>query len=186
VVSLLRTRRLSWAAMAIETSHQVVLALWTGGVLFTASLVVPTLLSSLENAAEAARLSLSLLDRVAILGCGAGSFLLLTTLLMHLLTLRTRALILSQLGLVLVLTAIPTLLQAVVAPRLFELLRLHPRLFVAGAEAAALERFRGLFGVYLALLLAQAGIGISLMLGGIRRWYRYAPAKARPEPPPWT
>jgi hypothetical protein len=186
VVSLPRTRRLSWAAMTIETTHQVVLALWTGGVLLTASLVIPSLLAGLDDPEAAARLALSLLDRIGLLGCGAGSFLLLTTLLMHLLTLRNRAVIISQLTLVLVLTAIPTLLQAVVAPRMFDLLRTVPDLFTAPTDAPALREFRRLLGLYLAMLLAQGGLGVALMLGGIRRWYRYVPHRSDPEAGPWT
>jgi hypothetical protein len=169
--------------MVTETGHQLVLALWTGGLLFTASIVVPTLLSGLEDAEAAARLSLGLLDRIGLLGCGAGSFLLLTTFLMHLLALRTRAFLISQFALVLLLTGIATALQAGVAPRLFDLLRTEPGLFLPGAEPAALSRFRDLFALYLALVLAQAAVGAALMLGGIRRWYRYVPVRPRPEDP---
>jgi hypothetical protein len=186
VLSLPRTRRLSWAAMAIETTHQIVLALWTGGVILIATLVVPSLLSGLEEPEAAARLSLGLLDRIGLLGCGAGSFLLLTTLLMHLLTLRNRAIIVSQLVLVLALTAIPTILQAVAAPRMFDLLRTSPGLFTSPESEAALREFRRLLGLYLAMLLAQGGIGIALMIGGIRRWYRYVPPRDDPDAGIWT
>jgi len=86
----------------------------------------------------------------------------------------------------LLLTAVATALQAAVAPRLFDLLRAEPLLFLPGEAPAALQRFRALFGLYLALLLAQAALGIALMLGGIRRWYRYVPVRSRPDPDPWS
>ncbi len=179
VISLPRTRRLSLAAMATETAHQTVLALWTGGLVFTASLVVPTLLASLEDAEAAARLSLTLLDRIGLLGCGAGGFLLLTTLLMHLLALRAQKTIVGQLLLLVAMTGLATGLQILLAPRLAEMVRTQPRLFEPGAAVAELSRFRTHFGVYLSLLLVQAMMGIALMLGGIRRWYRYLPVRSR-------
>lgn len=178
VVSIPRTRRLSLVAMAVETSHQVVLAIWTGGLALLASLVVPSLLGSMEDPAVATRISLDLLGRVGLLGCGAGSFLLLTTLLMHLLSLRARGTIIGQLVLLLGMTALAVGLQVVLAPKLGDLLRGEPALFTPGGATEALERFRRLLGLHLGLVLVQAMLGLALMLGGVRRWYRYVPMRS--------
>ena len=178
VVSIPRTRRLSLLAMVVETSHQVVLAIWTGGLALLASLVVPSLLGSMEDTATAARISLDLLGRLGLLGCGAGSFLLLTTLLMHLLGLRARGTIVGQLVLLLAMTTIAVVLQLALAPEVSRLIRLEPGLFEPGVAPAPLDRFRHLLGLYLGFVLLQAMLGLALMLGGVRRWYRYVPVRA--------
>jgi hypothetical protein len=175
VIPLPRTRRLSMAAMVLEAAHQVLLALWTGSLVFAASLAVPAILAGVPDAGQAVRLSLEMLGRLGLLGCGTGSVLLLTTLLMHLLTLRDPRTILGQVILILLMTAIATWQQVYLAPRAWELLRAAPELAVASAPAE-LQQIRSLLGTYLALLLAQAMLGLALMLAGLRRWYRYVPA----------
>jgi hypothetical protein len=172
VIPLPRTRRISWSAMVLEATHQVVLALWTGALAFAASLAVPMLIAGLADAREAVRLSLEMLGRLGLLGCGAGSLLLLTTLLMHLLTLRDPRTILGSVVLILIMTAISTGQQVLLAPRAWELLRAAPEL-TATAAPSELARLRSLFGTYLALVLAQVLLGLMLMLAGLRRWYRY-------------
>jgi hypothetical protein len=158
--------------MVLEATHQVLLSLWTGSLAFAASLAVPMLFAELSDAGQAVRLSLEMLGRLGLLGCGAGSLLLLTTLLMHLLTLRDQRTILGSVVLILAMTGISTGQQVLLAPRAWELLRAAPDLTVAAAPAE-LARLRTLFGTYLALLLAQALLGVALMLAGLRRWYRY-------------
>jgi hypothetical protein len=172
VLSLPQTRRISWSAMVLEATHQVLLSLWTGSLAFAASLAVPMLLAGLADAGQAVRLSLEMLGRLGLLGCGAGSLLLLTTLLMHLLTLRDTRTILGSVVLILVMTAISTGQQVFLAPRAWELLRAAPEL-TATAAPLELARLRSLLGTYLALLLVQALFGLTLMLAGLRRWYRY-------------
>jgi hypothetical protein len=172
VISLPRTRRLSWSAMVLEATHQTLLSLWTGSLAFTASLAVPTLLAGLPDAGQAVRLSLELLGRLGLLGCGAGSVLLLTTLFMHLLTLRDPRTILGQVVLILAMTAIAAGQQVFIAPRAWALLRAAPEL-AAGSAPVELAQLRSLLGACLALLLAQALLGLALMLAGLRRWYRY-------------
>jgi hypothetical protein len=171
VVSLPQTRRISWSAMVLEATHQVLLSLWTGSLAFAASLAVPMLFAELADAGQAVRLSLEMLGRLGLLGCGAGSLLLLTTLLMHLLTLRDPRTILGSVVLILTMTAISTGQQVLLAPRAWELLRAAPEL--TAAAAPELTRLRSLLGTYLALLLVQALLGLALMLAGLRRWYRY-------------
>jgi hypothetical protein len=172
VISLPRTRRISWSAMVLEATHQIILSLWTGSVAFAASLAVPILFAGLADAGQAVRLSLEMLGRLGLLGCGAGSLLLLTTLLMHLLTLRDPRTILGSVVFILAMTAISTGQQVLLAPRAWELLRAAPEL-TSSAAPSELAQLRSLFGTYLALLLAQSLLGLALMLAGLRRWYRY-------------
>lgn len=174
VIPLPRTRRLSLTAMVLEAAHQVLLSLWTGALVFAASLAVPAILAGVPDAGQAVRLSLEMLGRLGLLGCGAGSLLLLTTLLMHLLTLRDPRTILGQVVLILAMTAVATGQQVFLAPRAWELLRAAPDLAMASAPAE-LRQLRSLLGTYLALLLGQAMLGLALMLAGLRRWYRYVP-----------
>jgi hypothetical protein len=91
---------------------------------------------------------------------------------MHLLTLRDTRTILGSVVLILVMTAISTGQQVFLAPRAWELLRAAPEL-TATAAPLELARLRSLLGTYLALLLVQALFGLTLMLAGLRRWYRY-------------
>jgi hypothetical protein len=172
VVSLPQTRRISWTAMVLEATHQVLLSLWTGSLAFAASLAVPMLFAELADARQAVQISLEMLGRLGLLGCGAGSLLLLTTLLMHLLTLRDPRTILGSVVLILTMTAISTGQQVLLAPRAWELLRAAPEL-TAAAAPVELAQLRSLLGTYLALLLVQVLLGMALMLAGLRRWYRY-------------
>jgi hypothetical protein len=172
VIPLPRTRHLAWSAMVLEAAHQVLLSLWVGSLVFTASLVVPTLLGALPDAALAVNLSLEILGRLGLLGCGVGSMLLLTTLLMHLLTLREPRVIIGQVVLILSMTALAVGQQIILAPRAWELLRAAPEL-AAESTPAELAGLRTLLGIYLALMLGQALLGLALMLAGLRRWYRY-------------
>jgi hypothetical protein len=173
VLALPRTRRLSLTAMTLEASHQIVLALWIGSLVAVSSLAVPSLLDAVSDPALAARASLDLLAKLSFLGCGAGSFLLLTTLLMHLLSLRGRAGAMLQAGLIVAMSAVAVGLQLGLTPEMDRLLRTAPALFQDPAAAGSLARFRLLFGVHLGLLLVQAGIGMGLLIMGVRRWYAY-------------
>jgi hypothetical protein len=163
---------MSWSAMVLEATHQILLSLWTGSLAFAASLAVPMLFAGLTDAGQAVRLSLDMLGRLGLLGCGAGSLLLLTTLLMHLLTLRDPRTIIGSVIFILAMTAISTGQQVLLAPRMWELLRAAPDL-TASAAPAELAELRSRFGTYLALVLVQALLGLALMLAGLRRWYRY-------------
>lgn len=183
VLSLPKTRRISWSAMVLESGHQIILALWIGSLVAIVSLGVPGLLDFVPDPNEAARASLILLGRLGVLGVGAGSYLLLTTLLMYLLSLRRTRTLIFQAGLILVMTAIAVALQVWLAPRLFGMIRLNPTLLSGGGEEALLRSFRTLFGVYLGALLVQAVIGTALLLTGVRRWYRYVRLQRGAEQP---
>jgi len=166
--------------MALEASQQIALALWIGTLVASASLAVPSILDAVSDPVEASRSALDLLARVSFLGCGAGSFLLLTTFLMHLLGLRSLRAALVQAALILIMAIAATALQVWLAPEMGKLLRATPELF-QGEAGAALQRFRRLFGVYLGVLLLQALLGVVLLLSGVRRWYTYT--FERPEQP---
>lgn len=173
VISLPRTRSVSWAGVGLEGAQQVLAGLWVGGLVTTVGLAVPALLTAIPHPAEAGRASLELLGHLAMLGCGAGSLLLLNTLLMHLLTMRSTRAILLQAGLILGMTLIAVAAQAFLAPLLAGLMRDHPDLFQRADADPHLSRFRGIFILFASLLLVQAMLGVVLLLMGSRRWYRY-------------
>jgi hypothetical protein len=159
--------------MLLESSHQIVLAIWIGSLVGIASLAVPTLLDAVGDSTLAVRVALDLLGRLSFLGCGAGGFLLLTTMLMYLLNLRGARAAVGQAALILAMALLATGLQIWFAPRLSALLRQNPSLFAPNAAAPELARFRALFALYLGLILTQALCGAALLLMGVRRWYRY-------------
>lgn len=173
VISLPRTRSVSWTGVALEGAQQVMAGLWVGGLVVTAGLAVPALLTSIPIPGEASRASLELLGHLAMLGCGLGSLLLLNTLLMHLLTMRSTRAILLQAGLILGMTLIAVAAQAALAPLLSDLMRLNPDLFQRPDADPHLSRFHAIFILYVSLLLVQAMMGVALLLMGSRRWYRY-------------
>lgn len=173
ILRLPRTRTLSWSAVSLEFVHLLILALWVGGSTAIASLALPALLETGANPQAVSRTALDLLGRLSLLGCGAGSFLLLTTLLMHLLTLRTVRLILAQAIILLAMTAIAVALQIWLAPELYRLLRVDPEIFSDPALSSSLERFQDLFTLYVSALLLQSLLGAVLLSAGVRRWYRY-------------
>ena len=173
VLAFPRTRRLSWTSLALEFGHQLVLALWIGTLVSIASLAVPSLLEATQDTSLGARVILDLLARISFLGCGAGCFLLLTTLLMQLVSIRSTQAALAQAVLILGMTGIATAAQLWLAPSLSTILRDHPDLFQNRSPSLELLHFRSGLTVYLSLLLTQAFLGAAQMLLGIRRWYRY-------------
>ena len=182
ILAFPRTRRLSWTALALEFGHQFVLALWIGSLTAIAGLAVPSLLEAAQDTHQGARVILDLLARISFLGCGAGCFLLLTTLLMQLLSIRSTHAALIQAALILAMTGIATTAQLALAPSLSGILRDHPDLFDGRSAPPELLRFRSGLTLYVSLLLAQALLGAAQMLLGIRRWYRYVAVRA-PRPP---
>lgn len=182
VISLPRTRRLAWASVALEFTHQIVVATWVGGLAALGFLAAPALLSSLDNAVDAARASLELLLRLSFLGAGAGAFCLLTTLLMHLLALRTTRTTLIQTGVLLAMTVAAVLVYVAVAPPMQDLLQAMPDLFT-GEASAERERYEFLHRLAVGLVGCQVALGAALLLLGVRRWYRYVPVNRhlRPE-----
>jgi hypothetical protein len=176
VVPLPRTRHLSWTAMLLESSHQIVLAIWIGSLVGIASLAIPTLIDGLGDHTQAVRVALELLSRLSFLGCGAGGFLLLTSMLMYLLSLRSARAATGQAAVILVMTVVAIGLEVWLAPAVSGLLRRNPDLLGGGPE---LSRFRSLLGLHLGLLIVQALLGSALLLMGVRRWYRYVTVHSR-------
>lgn len=183
MVSFPRARRLSWAALALEFSHQLVLALWIGALVAIASLAVPSLLDATDDPRAGAHAVLDLLARTSFLGCGAGCFLLLTTFLMHLLSIRSLRATVVQASLILGMTGLATVAQLWLAPSLSTLLRNQPDLFQGASPTPGLIRFRSLLTLHVEIFLGQALLGASQILLGVRRWYRYIGVRPAREDP---
>jgi hypothetical protein len=183
ILTLPRTRRISLTAMALEFSHQLVLALWIGSLVATTSLAVPALLDTVPDPGPAARACLDLMGRLGLIGLGAGSYLLLTTSLMYFLSLRQIRTLALQAAFLLSMSMVTVATQVWLAPHLFGLLRANPDLLTGGSAGADLSHFRTLFGSYLGCLLLQATLGAVLMLAGVRRWYHYGQVSSSTGPP---
>jgi putative copper export protein len=175
VISLPRTRRLSWASVTLEYAHQLVLALWFGGLAAIALLAAPSLLSTLAEPREAAWAALELVLKTSFLGAGAGAFLLLTTLLMHLLALRSVRATVLQTAFLLAMTFAAVTLYVAVAPPMEDLLRGEPSILAADRANAGLVHFRALHRLSDLLVGVQLFLGATLLVLGVRRWYRYVP-----------
>ena len=181
LVSLPRTRRLSWVPTALEFTHQVVLACWMGGILIMGMFVTPQLRSVIADPRDAAWASLDLSMQLDFVSAGAGSFLLLVALVMYLLGLRTQKATFVQVAMLLVMTSAAVASHVFVGPRLAEILRSHPDFRLLD------EATRGqldLLGVWSAALTGlQFAVGAAALAPGVRRWYRYvSPHSAGEEP----
>ncbi len=126
ILTLPKMRKTSLSLTLVEVAHSIVLMLWVGSLAGFALIVLPSLPSSLPTQELAVRATLAMLERTAFLGCGAGAFLLLTTLLMHLLSLRRTSAILTQMSLILMMAISSILSQVLLAPRVNELLNQLP------------------------------------------------------------
>jgi len=178
VISLPRTRRLAWASVALEYAHQLILAFWVGGLAAVGLLAVPSLFTSITAPTDAAWAGIELLLKTSFLGAGAGAFLLLPTLLMHLLSLRSIRATLVQTTVLLGMTFAAVTLYVAVAPPLEDLLKTDTTLFTDPTGAGA-KRFVSLHRLGDLLVWAQIALGASLLLLGVRRWYRYVPTGIR-------
>ena len=173
VVRLPRTRRLSWAWVLLEYAHQLVLALWIGGLGAAGLLAGPTIFAAVVEPLEAANASLDLTLKVSFIGAGAGGFLLLTTLLMHLMELRGLRATLLQTAFLLGMTLAAVVVYVGVAPPLRDLLQQNPELLLSQRPADLFARYVALHHAMDLLVLAQIAAGALLLLLGVRRWYRY-------------
>jgi hypothetical protein len=172
VVPLPETRRVSWVPVALEFTHQLMVACWTGSLVGLAFVVVPGLYGTVRDPNEAAWSCLDLTMRLDFMAGGAGAFLLLTTLLMYLLALRTSAATLTQTGILMSMTAAAVGNHVLVAPKMAALLRSTPDL-LTGTDLIARSRFEDLTRIGMGLLGLQIVLGASLLFLGVRRWYRY-------------
>jgi putative copper export protein len=162
----------SWIPVTLEFTHQLIVACWTGSLVGLGFVVVPGLYGTLRDPNEAAWSVLDLIMRLDFMAGGAGAFLLLTTLLMYVLALRTSRATLTQTGILMAMTAAAVTNHVVVAPKMAELLRAAPDL-LTGTDLAARGRFDELTRIGMGLLGLQIALGASLLFLGVRRWYRY-------------
>ncbi len=181
VVAMPRVRKTSLSLTLLEFTHTLILMLWVGSLAGFALVVIPVLFTSLPTQELAARATLAILERTAFLGCGAGAFLLLTTLLMHLLSLRATRATLTQMLLLLAMTGAAVGSQITLTPKLSALMAGLPAPLDALAPA---DPSRVAFGrlqmTALSLLLFQILAGIGVLVFAVRRWYRYLPVRRDP------
>jgi hypothetical protein len=174
-------RRTNLGLTVLEFTHALVLMVWVGSLAGFALVVFPVLVSTLPSRELAAQAILAILEETAFLGCGAGAMLLLTTLLMHVLSLRAARATLAQTGLLLLMTAISVGSQLVLTPRIKRLLAgLAGPLDSLAAEHPARMEFGRLLGTEMILLTVQILAGMCVILFAVRRWYRYLPARSEP------
>lgn len=184
VIPFPQVRKASLSLTLLEFAHTLVLMLWVGSLAGFALVVVPVLLTSLPTRELASQTILAILERSAFLGCGAGAFLLLTTLLMHLTSLRHTRATLVQMVLILVMTGSAVISQLTLTPRI------HLLFGGLGSPFDALppgDPARGEFGrlhtIAIAILLVQVAAGVGVLLFAVRRWYRYLPLRREREAP---
>jgi hypothetical protein len=187
ILTLPRVRKTSLSLTLIEFSHALVLMLWVGSLAGFALIVMPSLPYSLPNRELAVQATLAILERSAFLGCGAGAFLLATTLMMHLLALREARAVVVQIALILVMSLSAILSQILIAPRITDLLHSLPAPLatLSVTDPSRLELAR-LLGIGTGLHLLQIVAGAIVLLFAVRRWYRYVPERREPEEEPGT
>jgi hypothetical protein len=178
IIPMPQVRKASLSLTLLEFAHTLVLMLWVGSLAGFALVVVPVLFSSLPSRELASRAVLAILERSAFLGCGAGAFLLLTTLLMHMTSLRQTRATLVQMILLLVMTSTAVVSQLTLAPRINALLGgLAGPLDSLPANDPVRGEFARLHAIAISILLIQAAAGVGVLLFAVRRWYRYLPLR---------
>ncbi|MBD3163466.1 MAG: DUF4149 domain-containing protein [Candidatus Eisenbacteria bacterium] len=181
VLAFPQVRKSSPGLTFLEFSHALVLMIWVGSLAGFALVVIPSLFTTLPSRELAARATLEILERGAFLGCGAGAFLLLTTLLMHLLSMRATRAVLAQVGLILLMTGASLSSQILLSPKLRGLLRDLPGpMETLPADHPSLAAIGRLQQVELALLLLQIVAGVAILAFVVRRWYRFLPRRQGP------
>lgn len=185
ILTLPHVRKTSLSLTLLEFSHALVLMLWVGSLAGFALVVIPSLPYSLPNRELAVQATLAILERSAFLGCGAGAFLLATTLMMHLLALRETRAVIAQMALILVMSLLAILSQVLLAPQVADLLRdlPAPLATLSSTDPYQLELGR-LLGIGTGFLFLQIAAGAIVLLFAVRRWYRYVPERREPEPEP--
>ena len=178
VILFPRVRRTNLGSTVLEFTHAFVLMLWVGSLAGFAIVTLPVLVATLPSREMAAQAILAILEQTAFLGCGAGAMLLLTTLLMHMLSLRATRTTLSQTGLLIFMTATSVASQLLITPRIKGLLQnLSGSLNALAPGDPLLHEFNRLLGAQMIMLTAQIVAGVCVMLFAVRRWYRYMPVR---------
>jgi hypothetical protein len=179
VILFPRVRRTNLGLTVLEFTHALVLMIWVGSLAGFALVVFPVLISTLPSRELAAQAILAILEETAFLGCGAGAMLLLTTLLMHLLSLRATRTTLIQTGLLIVMTGLSVSSQLLLTPRVRGLLTSFTgTLDSLPPDHPARVEFGRLLGIEMGLLAVQIVAGILVILFAVRRWYRYLPLRS--------
>lgn len=171
LVSLPRTRRLSWVPTTLEFLHQIVLACWMGGILVMGMFVTPQLRNVIDDSRDAAWAALDLSMQLNFVSAGAGSFLLLVALVMYLLALRSQKATFLEIGLLLTMTSAAVASHVLVGPHIAEILRAFPDLGLADGETRSRLDNLGAWNVFLTGI--QFVVGAIALAPGVRRWYQY-------------
>jgi hypothetical protein len=180
VLALPRLRKTHLSLTLIEFAHALILMFWVGSLVGFAAVVIPALMSSLPSRELAAHAILAIFEQTAFLGCGAGAFLLLTTLLMHLFSLRAVRTTLLQVMLLLVMTSAAVASQLLLAPKLNGLIRtLQAPLDTLPVTDPTRITFARLITASTAALAVQITAGTGVLFFVVRRWYRYLPERKR-------
>jgi hypothetical protein len=161
-----------WPGQVLEYVFLLGATLWLGIHASTALLTAPLIARSAEPTFEIIKLLIWLLEALGYTSTVVSGILLLTTLGMHLLKLRTQTAVLVQLGLVLFMTVAAIVPQLWIVPKLSSLLRLASLAPEATGGAGSD-----------ALVITTTGLGtmglLHLLFGSIlvamatRRCYRY-------------
>jgi hypothetical protein len=183
VILFPRIRRTNLGLTILEFTHALVLMIWVGSLAGFALVGFPVLISTLPSRELAAQAILAILEQSAFLGCGAGALLLLTTLLMHLLSLRETRTTLAQTGLLVTMTTASVGSQLMLTPRIKSLLAgLAGPLDALAANDPTRLAFNRMIGTEMILLTVQIVAGVCVILFAVRRWYRYLPARGEALP----
>lgn len=176
VIAIPRVRKTSFSRTIIEFAHSLILMLWVGTLSGIAVIVIPSLFYSLPNGELAIRAMMEILERGAILGCCAGAFLLITTLLMHLFSLRGTQAVFAQVLLLLIMTFAAVTSQIVITPKMNGLIQsLASPLAALPSADPKLEEFARLRNLQMGALTIQIASGMLILFLTVRRWYRYVP-----------
>lgn len=171
-------RRPSLGLTLLEFAHILVLMLWVGTLAGLSLVVTPVLFAQIPDREAAVRAILAILEQTAFLGCGAGAFLLLTTLLMHLLSLRRAPASLAQMILILVMTTLAVGSQLLLHPKLNGILRgLEFPLASLPPDDPIRKEFGRFFDAAIGTVLLQIAAGVGVLFFAVRRWYRYLPVR---------
>jgi len=161
-----------WNAQILEYLFLLGVTLWMGAHTTSALLVAPLVLKVSPPTLEMSLLLIKLIENLGYIASAASGILLLTTVGMHLMQLRSRRTILLQLGLILVMTIAAVLPILWLVPKLTALLRMAALADGQMPETSldVLTRIVAGIGTVGALHLFFGAILASL---GVRRSYRY-------------
>ncbi len=161
-----------WNAQVLEYLFLLGLTLWLGAHATSSLLVAPLIIKNAQSTLAMTTLLISLIENLGYIASFSSGILLLTTVGLHLLQLRTRTTILLQLGLILVMTLAAVVPLIWLIPRITALLR-----FAALNEGTmpqdSIEVLSRTVTGLGAMGVLHLMFGAILSALGIRRCYRY-------------